>query len=250
MIKKTILLVSALLMSASASSCWKSEELASFAQDEFDEKARFSIKDVVTCRPIAHAKLSLGKMTFEADEQGIVTLPLPPENMDRELPVRLQKSGYITANENVMVVFGSYWNNLFLMSKALPIGSARFALSWDKKPSDLDIHLKSDNYHISYRTTKSIANRVKLDRDAMKGYGPETITVDKLDKNDTYKVLVNRYSKSGNIDNKTQVRVYINNKLDRIVRLKNTTATCVQVATIHNNKVKYKLKELSNSECR
>ena len=249
MIKKIILTL-VLVVSTYASSCWTSVELASFAQDEFSGKTRFSLKDAVTCKPIVNAEFFIGAMGFKADKDGLVTVPLPPEDMDRELPITLKKDGYITADEKVMVYAGSYWNNLFLMSKELPLKSARFALSWSDRPADLDLHLKANNYHISFRKTKNIAHTVKLDRDAMKGYGPETITVDKLDKNDSYRVIVNRFSSIGSIDDKTKVRVYLNNKLDRVMRLKNTNAKCVEVATISNNKIKYELKELKNSECK
>jgi len=249
MIKK-IILTSAIAVSAYAGSCWTSVELSGFAMDEFSEKTRFSLKDAVTCKPISNAKFFIGTVGFQADKNGLVTVPLPPEDMDKTLPITIKKDGYITADENVMVWGGSYWNNLFLMSKELPIESVRIALSWSDKPSDLDLHLKSNNYHISFRKTKNIAHTAKLDRDAMRGYGPETITVDKLDKNDTYRILVNRFSSKGNIDNKTKVRVYLNNKLDKIVRLKNTSAKCVEVATISNNKIKYETKDLKKSECR
>ena len=249
MIAKLVVLL-ALVVSMYADSCWSSLELSQFAQDEFNEEARFSVKDAVTCKPIANVKLTLGNVTFQADSRGIITLPLPPENMDRELPITISKPGYITAQESIMVVFGSYWNNLFLMSKELPSKSARFVLSWGNKPQDLDIHLKSKNYHISFRKIKSIENKVNLDRDSMHGYGPETITVDKLDANDEYKVIVHRYSKHGTIDNKTQVRVYLNNRLDRVLRLKNTTARCIEVATMKNNIIHYETKEISESECR
>jgi len=110
--------------------------------------------------------------------------------------------------------------------------------------------IKVKNYHISFRKTKNIADIVYLDIDAMKGYGPETITLDKLDKNDTYKVIVNRFSAKGTIDEKTKIRVYLNNKLDKIVRFKSTNAKCVQVASITNNKINYEFKELADSECR
>jgi len=233
-----------------ADSCWNKVEIAGFAQDEFSEKARFSIKDAVTCTPIAGALIILNGKRYKTDAYGQITVPLPDEDIDRNLPIQMKKAGYITANEKVMTVFGSYWNNLFLMSKDLPIKSSRFVLSWSNTPNDLDLHLKSDAYHISYRHTKNISGTAKLDRDARHGYGPETITVDKLNKNNNYRVLVFKYSNSGTINNKAQVRVYANGKLDNIVRLPNTNAKCIEVATIHNNKISYEVKELSNSECK
>lgn len=248
MIKK-IILTCMLALSAHSDSCWSKAEVASFAQDEFDEIARFSIKDAVTCQPISNAKLTIASKTYTADKDGIVTLALPDDDIDQEIPITIKKAGYIQADENVMTLFGSYWNNLFLMSKDLPLNSARFALTWGNYPDDLDINLKSDTFHISYRKTRSIKNRVKLDRDSRKGYGPETITVDKLDKNNNYRVIVNRYS-AGSIDKKTKVRVYLNNKLDRVVKIPETTTRCIQVATINNNKIEYKFENLKDEECK
>ncbi len=234
----------------SKDSCWSSVEVAEFAQDEFSEIARFSIKDAVSCKPLANAKFSIGGATFSADERGVVTLPLPPQDVDANIPVTISKPGYITSKESVMVVFGSYWNNLFVMSKELPLQSARFVLSWSDKPADLDLHLKSDDFHISFRKIRSIKNKVQLDRDARHGYGPETITLNKLSKTNNYRVLVDRYSQDGNINDKAQVRIYRNNKLDKVVRLPNTSARCIEVATIKNNTITYKTKELDRSECR
>lgn len=249
MIKKLIL-TTLLTLNTYGSSCWTSNELSKFSLAEFDDKAIFSIKDAVTCEPISNAEFYIGSTAFKADPDGLVTVSLPPEDMDRTLPITLKKNGYIESKESMMVYGGSYWNNMFLMSKSLPINSARFVLSWGDKPKDLDLHLKANNYHISFRKTKNIANTVKLDRDTMKGYGPETITLDRLDKNDTYKVLVNLFSKKGMMNNKTQVRIYLDNKLDKIIRFKNTTAKCVEVATIINNKINYGFKELKNEACK
>ncbi len=249
MIKKLII-SSLLVISSYADSCWTTNEVADIAQDSWDETV-FSIKDSVTCEPIGNAYVKVGPFNLKTDVYGQVSIPNPPEDMDKNgVPVQFKKSGYITANEKVMVFAGSYWSNLFLMSKALPIDSARFVLSWDNKPQDLDLHLKTNNYHISYRKIKNIAHTVKLDRDARKGYGPETITVDKLNKNDTYKVIVHRYSRSGTLNSKVKVRVYLNNELDNMITLRETTARCIQVATINNNSIEYAIKELSDSECR
>lgn len=239
-----------LILNVSANSCWNTLDIASLADSDLNGKTYFSIKDSVTCKPVANATFSIGNISFKADKNGLVQIPLPPENMDRVLPIKIERRGYITANEKLLVTLGSYWNNTFLMSKKLPIHSARFVLSWDAKPADLDLHLKSDTYHISFRDTKSIKNKVKLDRDARKGYGAETITVKKLDKHNTYRVIVYKYSKDGSLNSKAQVRVYLNNKLDNVKRLRSTKARCVQIATIRDNKISYNYKELKDKECR
>jgi len=247
---KKIILTLLLVISSYAESCWTTNEIADMAQDSWDETV-FSLKDSVTCEPIANATLKVGPFKLKTDAYGQVTVPNPPEDMDKNgVPIQFSKHGYITANEKVMVFAGSYWNNLFLMSKNLPLNSARFVLSWDNKPLDLDLHLKSDDYHISYRKTKNIANTVKLDRDARKGFGPETITLNRLDKNNRYRVLIYRYSNDSVINSKVQVRVYLNNKIDNVIRLHKTDAKCIEVATIRDNEISYQFKKLNDSECK
>jgi len=248
MIKKLIL-VSLLTLSAYGDSCWSRVEMANFANDEFNEIVRFSVKDAVTCKPVANAKFILGSNSYTTDAKGIVTLPLPSQELDKEIKLKIKKDGYIDANEKVLTVFGSYWNTLFLVSKELPVNSARFVLSWGQNPDDLDLHFKGKNYHISYRKTRNIQNTVKLDRDARKGYGPETITVNNLDKNDEYRLLVSRYDEMAKINSKTQVRVYLNNRLDNIIKVPDTDAKCIELATISGNKITYKFKELNELKC-
>lgn len=239
---KKLLLTTLLTLTANAQSCWSTLELARYAQDELDGKATLSIKDAVSCKAVPNAEFYLGKMKFKANAKGLVHLPTPPEDMDRLLPITMKADGYITAHEKVMVTFGSYWTKQFLLSKKLPPQSARFVLSWGDKPSDLDIHLVAKSYHISYRNTKNIPSKARLDRDATNGYGAETITVDALDSKDEYKVLVYNYSNNAHIDNKGQVRVYANNELDGTVTLPRTSDRCLEVASIKDNVITYETK--------
>jgi len=241
MIKKLLLTI-LVTLSVNAESCWTSLELSKYAQGELDDKATFSIKDAVSCEPVAYAEFYLGNMKFKADSNGLVHLPTPPEDMDRTLPITMKADGYISAKESVLVSFGSYWKKQFLMSKKLPPQSARFVLSWGDKPSDLDIHLVANDFHISYRNTRNIPSKAKLDKDTTNGYGAETITVDALDQEDEYKVLVHNFSNNAHIDNKVQVRVYANNQLDNIVTLSNSSERCLEVARIRNNVITYETK--------
>ncbi len=249
MIKK-LLLTLLVTLSANAESCWTSLELSKYAQDELDDKATFSIKDAVSCEAVAYAKFYLGKMKFQADANGLVHLPTPPEDMDRSLPITIKADGYISAKERILVSFGSYWKKEFLMSKKLPPQSARFVLSWGDKPSDLDIHLVANAYHISYRNTRNIPSKAKLDKDTTNGYGAETITVDALDQEDAYKVLVHNFSNNAPLDNKVQIRVYANNQLDNIVTLSNSNKRCLEVASIKDNVITYETKASSLCERR
>ena len=126
---KKLLLTLLLTITANAESCWTSLELSKFAQDELDDKATFTIRDAVSCEPVSDAELYLGTMKFQADAFGLVNLPIPPEDMDMELPITIKSEGYITAKESVLVSFGSYWKKQFMMSKKLPLESARFIMA-------------------------------------------------------------------------------------------------------------------------
>ncbi len=62
----------------------------------------------------------------------------------------------------------------------------RFVLSWGAAPRDLDAHIvgptpAGGEFHISYRTMRSYERRHFLDRDDTDGFGPETITLERLD---------------------------------------------------------------------
>jgi uncharacterized protein YfaP (DUF2135 family) len=150
-----------------------------------------------------------------------------------------------------MASVGTYWQNKFLLTKAIPINSARFILSWGNTPKDLDLHLISDDFHISYRNKSGALHKAKLNQDAMHGYGPETITLNKLDKSKNYKVYIYKYSSGGYIDHNTNLSVYKNNKLDKVITLNdNIQSRCIQVATIHNNQVKYDIKKVSQQICK
>ena len=249
MLKKA-LLIGSLTISLMADSCWTSVEVSKFAQDEFSDYARFSIKDAVTCEALNDVLVKLGENVYKTDKNGQIKVPLPDSSVDKRVSMKMRKKGYIAADEKVMTVFGSYWNNLFLMSKDIPLKSTRVVLSWGSTPQDLDLHLISTKEHISYRHTQSISGKAKLDRDAKKGFGPETITASNLDKDETYKVVVYKYTSGGNINDKGQVRLYADSKLNKVLRLPNTKSRCIEVASIKNNSITYETKILDDSICR
>ncbi|MCW8838621.1 MAG: hypothetical protein OQJ77_00710 [Thiovulaceae bacterium] len=250
MFKKFILIMSLLFSSLYAESCWERAELAEMAQDELDGKTKFSIRDAISCKPIVEAEFYLGKSVFKSDDKGMITIPTPPENMDTEIPIRIEKKGYIPTQEYLLISFGTFWKTQFLISKNIPKKSARFVLSWGEKPMDLDLHLKANMYHVSHKNTQDVKGLAKLDRDSRRGYGPETITLKTLDKNDDYSLMVYRYSYKGKINQKAQMKVYLNNKLDAIVTLPNTNERCLELATITNNEITYKTKILDEEFCK
>ena len=151
---KKILLTGALTLSLMADSCWTSVEVSKFAQDEFSDFARFSIKDAVTCEKLEGVLVKLGENVYKTDKNGQIKVPLPDNSVDKRISIKMRKDGYIAADEKVMTTFGSYWNNLFLMSKDMPLKNSRIALTWSNTPKDLDLHLISNDVHISYNHKK------------------------------------------------------------------------------------------------
>lgn len=70
-------------------------------------------------------------------------------------------------------------------------------LTWGAHPSDLDSHLLSPNGdHLYYR--RMSVNGAKLDTDDRSSYGPEVVSVARL-QNGTYKYLVRHYAGEGTI---------------------------------------------------
>ena len=248
LIQGLILTLSSTLLLADG--CWSSIELSEYGQKSLDDVTVFSFKDAVDCQPLSGVKMNFLGKEFISDKEGTLSLPVPPDEIDAYVPVKLSKEKYISIKQNIPVSVGTYWQTYFLMTKELPLDSARFILSWGKEPADLDLHLTSEDFHISYRKTRSIPNRVKLDRDARQGYGPETITLNKLKAEKTYKVLIHRYSTVGEINKEVKLSTYLNNTFKKTIFLPQSEAKCVQVAQIKDKKIVYETKEVNESECK
>lgn len=162
-----------------------------------------------------------------------------------------KKIGYITLKQNVTASVGTFLNTKFLVTKDIPLDQARVVLSWSDTPSDLDLHIKSEDFHISYRNKKGAQYKVSLDRDSMSGFGPETITIKNLDKEKKYKVYVSKYSHDGDIDSSVNVSFYANGKLDKSINLSNkVSSSCIEVATIYKNKINYNIKDIDSKRCK
>ena len=87
-------------------------------------------------------------------------------------------------------------------------------MTWGSNPADMDSHLitpeiDSVNYHISYsnRGSSNSAPFVVLDVDDVDGFGPETMTIKKLE-NGVYSYYVHQYSNYG-ILNESNGRIQI-----------------------------------------
>ncbi|MBU3916115.1 hypothetical protein KKA14_11325 [bacterium] len=221
--------------------CWNLENKADLGFAELDEKITLSFKDAVNCSALTDAVVELDGKAYKTDLMGEMALPLAfVEKMDdRDLLMVIKKEGYIPLNTYFRIMAGSVWQKRFLLSPRIPIGQMRFVLQWGPNPLDLDLHLKGEDFHISYRDKKNSASMARLDQDAMRGYGPETITLERIEDGKTYQVFVHRYSPDGKLNNKAQVYVYKDNRLDKIINLPETEKSHVEILTITDHQLHY-----------
>jgi hypothetical protein len=167
---------------------------------------------------------------FITDNQGkIEFLPLNDNYIQQ---VIFKKDGYITSDFGVEIMVGTIVFNRFSVSPNMDIQNFRIVLDWDKEPRDLDAHfVKVDEYHISYRDMKVLSDGAgRLDRDDMNGYGPETITVQQIDKGAVYEYYVYDYTNRNKnkslalANSKASVKIYAEGKLLRIYKIKSNQA--------------------------
>jgi hypothetical protein len=224
-----------------ATSCWTTVEIAKMGEFELEGKIALSFKDAVNCQPLQNAQIETLGRIYQTDLNGTILFDgdLFDKMEDENIPLIITKKGYIPLHAFLQLRLGSVLIKHFLLTKELPIHSMRFVLQWGKTPLDLDLHLKADNFHISYRNIKYATSQANLDRDSIRGFGPETITLDRVTKSKAYSVFVHRYSPTGRIDSRGMVQVYRNNKLDRTMILPETDYRYVEILKIQNNKIEY-----------
>lgn len=161
--------------------------------------------------------------------------------------IKIEKEGYINYSSKFEVQAGTVFanDNVFIISKTLPMEYLRIVLEWSDTPQDLDIHLlKDSNCHISYRNTRSSKDRkIKLDRDDRNGYGPETITLKRIDPSSKYQIYVHNYSKRKSVLSRTFTRscatvsVYRRNELAVQYQVPDEAGAFWRVFNIENKKI-------------
>ncbi len=131
--------------------------------------------------------------SFTTDARGRILFYIPEDGV---YDMHFEKEGFIPTDLIFEVILQTIFYNRFSVSPVVDIGSIRIVLDWDKKPEDLDAHLKKINgYHISYRdNTSSSDGKATLDRDDQDGWGPETITILDLDDQAEYEYFVKDYT--------------------------------------------------------
>lgn len=208
---------------------------------ELDQQYVVAFKDAETGNPITGITLTVAGKVLTSNAKGYVTLPndLIESTEDDEIPFTTQINGYIPLSATLRITAGSLWTHEFILSKKLPVEKIRFVLQWDKTPRDLDLHLVSDDFHISYRDKTDVPHQGRLDRDDTNSYGPETITLDRVEANKSYRLFVHNYSNEAHINAKGNVYVYANNRLDRIIPLSDTDSRTLMILQIVNKDIQY-----------
>jgi hypothetical protein len=169
---------------------------------------------------VSGAEVAINGVASTTDFEGRVSFK--PELSNYSVPVVFKKNGFITAEFTLEIMAGTIFQNQISVSPDLKPESLRIVLDWGDRPRDLDAHLiKKDGYHISYRDKRTADDgTAQLDRDDRNGNGPETITINRLGRGDTYTYQVHNYSNRGDqrstdLSNRSHatVRVYGNSRL-------------------------------------
>jgi hypothetical protein len=165
--------------------------------------------------------------TFATNSQGKIVFP---KIQDGNYTLIFSKEGFITSSIDFRVLLGAVDLNWFSVSPGFSNRDFRIVLDWGEKPADLDLHFVktggSRNYHISYNDSKSADDgNTVLDRDDRAGYGPETITIGKIEPNAVYTCYVHDYTNRNTASstemakNGAVVRVYSMNRLVNTFRI-------------------------------
>ena len=218
--------------------CWTPQEKSIWATDEMEGTLTLSFRNAVNCKPVAGAKIVIGSQETLTDAQGLVRFPAPTGMDDVAVPIEASATGYQKGKGYLVFAFNAPLQNRFLMSPALTADRARFVLSWSDAPRDLDLHLVGPNFHISYQDTRNVPNEARLDRDAMDGHGPETISANRIRSDARYEVWVHNYSNEKPMSRGAQLQIYLSDGTAQAVVLPATAMRWVKVGEIDQGSLK------------
>ena len=162
------------------------------------------VKNAVTGLAEKDIEVSLNGLEVLSDSDGFYSLYVPDFLNSYVLTGTGDK--FCTYNGTIDIP-SDYLSNIFeynfSISPAPELGEVRIMLTWGSNPVDMDSHLitpeiDSLNFHISYsnRGNSESAPFVVLDLDDVDGFGPETITIKKLEAG-IYKYYIHQYSNDG-----------------------------------------------------
>lgn len=190
------------------------------------EEGRFLlITDSDNGNPVPDADVNIDqKWDVKSSSEG--KAPLPREVEDGEHSVTVTKEGeYVATSGNFTLENGKVASAPQIsIPKAVDYERIKIVLDWGEYPADLDSHIFSKNYHVYY--PNQIDGNLSLDHDDTTSYGPETVTIRDIDKNDVYRYFVHNYSdkfdySSERLSNSNaRVQVYFNNELKQTFNIK------------------------------
>lgn len=218
-------------------------------KDEASERLTLRFFNALDGKPISGGQVTIAGFAepFTTDGEGKVLFPIPEE--DGKKKVVFAREGYVTSEFEIEIEVHSLFFNRFSVSPSLDKEYVRIVLDWDAKPADLDGHLVklgADGYHVSYRDmTTSKDGAAHLDRDDLDGYGPETITITRVDGAATYEYLVHDFSNAGNKQDKelgkskATVKVYAQARLVGVYQVpRDSTGNFWRVFAIEKGQIK------------
>lgn len=233
-----LMLLLAGVTGAAHAGCWTSAEKAMYANDELDNVVTLSFRNALNCQPVAGATVLIGDQEVKTDAHGLIRFPAPEGVDDATIPIKVSAPGYQTGRGYLPIAFNLPLQNKFLLSPKLTTDKARFVLTWGEKPKDLDLHLMGPGFHVSYQDMRNVPNEARLDRDAMNGFGPETISANRVRSDASYAVWVHNYTGSTPIDRSAQVQFYLSDGTAEAVVLPATSARWIKVADIVGGQLK------------
>ena len=212
-----------------------------------EEKITLNFFDAVNGNPIKEGSVTIEEIgEFKTDAFGKIYFPIPKK--DKTYKFVFEKEGFIKSTLNFEIVASSIFFNRFSISPSIGFESIRIVLDWDKHPKDLDLHLKKEgDFHISYRNKKKVGTNYDiavLDKDDIDGFGPETLTIEKISKTGKYKVFIQDYTnrkknKSYKLSrSKAMIKVYAKNHLNKVFYVpKDTKGTTWEVFELKDGKI-------------
>ncbi len=148
-----------------------------------EARLRGQIVNAVNNEPIPGAVVRMvgGEQKAETDEEGWFYLEQLPEG---ELPLEVSAEGFTIERFERTVDAVAPQAIRVVLNPGLEAGQLRLVLTWDKRPADLDAHLKGplpdgEQFHVYFHQRGNLKSKefVNLDVDDLDGEGPETITV-------------------------------------------------------------------------
>lgn len=226
----------------SAEGFWSAREIAEIdGFSELDGVIKLKFKDAVTAKPVGGLEVTIQDLgTFLGDSTGVVQFPLEAiaDLTDETLPFLVTAPGYIDYEDSLKIRLGTLFTKRFVLSPVLPPNQARLVVEWGKRPADIDAMLTGPGFTVSYRSMKGAKGNATLDQDARSGFGPETITLTKINPKADYVFSIQNYSKEAPLDG-AKIALYINNRLDKVIFLAKSSAAKMEIARIRAGAVEY-----------